>query len=127
MRPKVVVALALGSVVMLKLLSKIRSFSQRKKKIAAMRAESQAQAERKRRERAQTIENINLPEVPEAVYQALDNASILEIQGDFEAKRYTSEQLVAGAISRTIDIGVKLNLISDVNFEWALRRARECD
>ena len=65
--------------------------------------------------------------MPEAVYQALDNASILEIQGDFEAKRYTSEQLVAGAISRTIDIGVKLNLISDVNFEWALRRARECD
>ena len=36
-------------------------------------------------------------------------------------------ELLSELITRTVRLGVKNNYISDVNFKWALKRAKESD
>ena len=42
-------------------------------------------------------------------------------------EEYTSVELLSELIRRTVSVGVKNNYISDVNFKWALKRAKKCD
>ena len=69
-------ALGLGGAVFLKILSKIQGYISYQRKVKNWRADSQQQAERKRKERAEAIEEVKLPHIPEAAFEALNNATI---------------------------------------------------
>ena len=124
---KLHILVGVGSVVLLKAVNNVRLKLSRSYRVKAQREESARQAHRKREERAKEIEEVKLGEISEAAKWAVDEASIPQIHNDFMAGKYTSVELLSEVIRRTADVGVRYNYISDVNFKWALKRAKECD
>ena len=53
--------------------------------------------------------------------------TVTELKQGLNEGLFTSEEVVLTYIHRTIEVGIPLEAVTDVNFEEALRVARECD
>ena len=88
-----------------------------------------AEFKQKRDEKYRKFMQDNADLVPsENIQQEILNCkSLRQLQDKLETKAFTSVQLLMHYINRCQSYGVKLNLISQINFEKALELAKKCD
>ena len=86
-------------------------------------------AKKKRTERDQQIKKISLPSVniSSSLKEKVLNSDATALLEMLKAQEVTSEQILITYFQRAITIGLDLELITELNFDEALVRARECD
>jgi fatty acid amide hydrolase len=82
---------------------------------------------RKRSLRDAAVQSFNVaPPAPEIQGRILYK-TVTELKQGLASGSFTSEDIVLTFIHQTIDVGLRLEAVTDVNFEEALHTARECD